>query len=135
MQHNSRRRKTEACPLSKVSPSRLLSLSSSSSLLSFLGGVLSSLLWRQVSPPAATRTLLVVSCPGASFLFFSYLIKKSSLNVLYFIQFVQIYSTSVSPRLQQEEEEEGERGFLLHRCKVTRDGCGHLGRERCKSFF
>ncbi len=40
------------------------------------------------------------------FPFFSYLIKKSSLNVLYFIQFVQIYSTSVSPRLQREGEEE-----------------------------
>lgn len=41
--------------------------------------------------------------------FFSYLIKKSSLNVLYFIQFVQIYSTSVSPHLQQKKEEKRER--------------------------
>lgn len=73
--------------------------------------------------------------------FFSYLIKKSSLNVLYFIQFVQIYSTSVSPHLQQKEEKRerkqgsgkgvvvgvlgGGGGFLLHRCKVKRVGFGH----------
>lgn len=67
------------------------------------------------------------------FPFFPYLIKKSSLNVLYFIQFVQIYSTSVSPHLQQKKEEKRERkqgsgkgvGFLLHRCKVKRVGFGH----------
>lgn len=44
------------------------------------------------------------------FPFFSHLIKKSSLNVLYFIQFVQIYSTCVSPHLQQEEEEGAQGG-------------------------
>lgn len=59
--------KTEACPFSKVFPSP------PPPFFFFppgLRGSLSSLLRWQVSPPAATRTLLVVSCPGACFLFF-----------------------------------------------------------------
>lgn len=56
----------------------------------------------KVFPPAATRTLLVISCPAASFLF--YLIKKSFFNVLYFIQFVQIYLMSISSLHQRKRE-------------------------------
>lgn len=51
-----------------------------------------------VFPPGLSRTLLVVSCPWTPppILVSLFLSFKKSLNVLYFIQFVQIYAESVS---------------------------------------
>lgn len=113
MQHNSRRRKPRPALSQKSLP---LVFSPPPPFFSFL--------WdSEASSPHSSggRSLVLLlrlvpfssslAAQGHVSFFFSHLIKKSSLNVLYFIQFVQIYSTCVSPHLQQEEEgEQGERG-------------------------
>lgn len=60
----------------------------------------------------------VVSCPGAF-----YLIKKSSLNVLYFIQFVQIYSKLISSLLLTAQ---GWGGPVIQVCEVGWEGEGGI---------